>query len=72
MNTRQQTIQSLHFNPSIPVFILDDGVNSIGLFRELALQGVRCRVVAKRQGSVDRRVLRRAEMQCLQGRREGC
>lgn len=47
MNTRQQTIKSLRANPKLPVLILGGGVNGIGLFRELALQGVRCLLVDK-------------------------
>ncbi len=47
MNTRQQTIQSLRANPKLPVLILGGGCNGIGLFRELALQGVRCLLVDK-------------------------
>jgi len=45
--TRQQTIQSLRANPRIPVLILGGGCNGIGLFRELALQGIRCLLVDK-------------------------
>ncbi len=47
MNNRQQSFQSLRNNPRVPVLILGGGVNGIGLFRELALQSVRCLLVDK-------------------------
>ncbi|MBM3861058.1 MAG: glycerol-3-phosphate dehydrogenase/oxidase [Verrucomicrobia bacterium] len=47
MISRQQTIQQLRANPRVPVLILGGGCNGIALFRELALQGVRCLLVDK-------------------------
>jgi glycerol-3-phosphate dehydrogenase len=47
MNPRHHIIQSVRANPRIPVLILGGGCNGIGLFRELALQGVRCLLVDK-------------------------
>lgn len=47
MNSRQQILASFRANPRVPVLILGGGVNGIGLFRELALQGVKCLLVDK-------------------------
>lgn len=38
--TRQQTLDSIRQNPDIAVLIIGGGVNGIGTFRELALNGV--------------------------------
>ena len=47
MTTRTQILEQLRANPRVPVLILGGGCNGIGLFRELALQGVRCVLVDK-------------------------
>ena len=47
MNPRSTALKELQFDPKVPVVILGGGVNGIGLFRELALQGVRCLLVDK-------------------------
>lgn len=38
--TRQKTLQSIQENPNVSVLIIGAGVNGIGTFRDLALQGV--------------------------------
>ena len=38
--TRRQTLNSLRANPAVSVLIIGGGVNGIGTFRDLALQGV--------------------------------
>jgi len=47
MNERQHILDSLRANPRVPVLILGGGCNGIGLFRELAMQGVKCLLVDK-------------------------
>lgn len=47
MNQRDQTFRHLRRSPEVPVLILGGGVNGVGLFRELALQGVDCLLVDK-------------------------
>ncbi|MGD0094357.1 MAG: glycerol-3-phosphate dehydrogenase/oxidase [Planctomycetota bacterium] len=47
MNSRQQILQSLQDDPQVSVLILGGGINGLGLFRELALQGVDCLLVDK-------------------------
>ncbi len=47
MDTRETSINALRERPEIPVVILGGGINGIGLFRELAMQGVRCLLVDK-------------------------
>jgi glycerol-3-phosphate dehydrogenase len=42
---RSQIIASLKQNFEIPVLIIGAGINGIGTFRDLALQGVRCLIV---------------------------
>lgn len=38
--TRQQTLDHIRSNPDIPVLVIGGGVNGIGTFRDLALNGV--------------------------------
>ena len=38
--TRQETLQAIRNNPDVSVLIIGGGVNGIGTFRDLALQGV--------------------------------
>lgn len=45
--TRQQTIDSLRQNPNVSVLIIGGGINGIGTFRDLALQGVDVLLVEK-------------------------
>jgi len=45
MNQRQQFLQALRDEPRVNVLIVGGGVNGIGVFRELALQGVDCLLV---------------------------
>ncbi len=45
MLTRQQTIQSIKDHPDITVLIIGAGINGIGTFRDLALQGVNCLII---------------------------
>ncbi len=47
MNQRDQTFRDLRRRAEVPVLILGGGVNGVGLFRELALQGVDCLLVDK-------------------------
>ena len=47
MNARAQTLQILAHNPAVSVLILGGGINGLGLFRELALQGADCLLVDK-------------------------
>jgi glycerol-3-phosphate dehydrogenase len=44
---RREVARSFRENPSVPVLILGGGINGIGLFRELALQGVDCLLVER-------------------------
>jgi len=47
MNWREQTLKEIRENPRPSVLILGGGINGVGLFRELALQGVDCLLVDK-------------------------
>ena len=47
MINRKKVIQSLKENPRTTVLIIGAGINGIGTFRDLALQGVDCLVVDK-------------------------
>ncbi|MBL7134450.1 MAG: glycerol-3-phosphate dehydrogenase/oxidase [Phycisphaerae bacterium] len=47
MNQREETFEQLGRSAEVPVLILGGGVNGVGLFRELALQGVDCLLVDK-------------------------
>ena len=38
--TRQETLQAIRNNPDVSVLIIGGGVNGMGTFRDLALQGV--------------------------------
>lgn len=44
---RQDIIQSICENPKIPVLIVGGGINGVGLYRELALQGIDAYLVEK-------------------------
>lgn len=45
--TRQSTLEQLQANPAVSVLIIGGGVNGIGTFRDLALQGVDVLLVEK-------------------------
>ncbi len=45
MMTRQQTIREIKANPDVQVLIIGAGINGIGTFRDLALQGVNCLII---------------------------
>jgi glycerol-3-phosphate dehydrogenase len=45
MGWREETLRRLELEPDVSVLILGGGINGLGLFRELALQGVDCLVV---------------------------
>ena len=45
--TRQEILAALHQNPEITVLIVGAGINGIGTFRDLALQGVDALMVDK-------------------------
>ena len=45
--TRQQRLDSIHQNPEVAVLIIGGGVNGIGTFRDLALQGVEVLLVER-------------------------
>lgn len=47
MNWREEILQGLKNDPQVTVLILGGGINGVGLFRELALQGVDCLLVDK-------------------------
>ncbi|MCY3024059.1 MAG: FAD-dependent oxidoreductase, partial [Planctomycetota bacterium] len=47
MNWREQALKSIKENPRVHVLILGGGVNGVGLYRELSLQGVDCLLVDK-------------------------
>jgi len=47
MNWRNDVLDGLKKDPQVSVLILGGGINGIGLFRELALQGVDCLLVDK-------------------------
>jgi len=44
---REAVLRSLKEDPSVSVLILGGGINGVGLFRELALQGVDCLLVER-------------------------
>src|SRR5690606_40919335 len=44
---RSETIARLERNPEIPVLIIGAGINGVGLFRELALQGIDALLIDK-------------------------
>jgi len=45
MMNREQTILSIKNNPKTTVLIIGAGINGIGSFRDLALQGVDCLII---------------------------
>ena len=45
MMNREQTMQAIKNNPKAAVLILGAGINGIGTFRDLALQGVDCLII---------------------------
>lgn len=45
MMNRAQTIQSIKNNPETTVLIIGAGINGIGTFRDLALQGINCLII---------------------------
>jgi len=45
MMNREQTIRSIKNNPKTTVLIIGAGINGIGSFRDLALQGVDCLII---------------------------
>ncbi len=47
MNERSTVFREIKSEAEVPVLILGGGVNGVGLFRELALQGVECLLVDK-------------------------
>ncbi len=47
MSQRRETFQYFRGNPEVSVLILGGGINGVGLFRELALQGADCLLVDK-------------------------
>src|SRR5512142_3228641 len=47
MNWRDEILAGLKNDPQVTVLILGGGINGVGLFRELALQGVDCLLVDK-------------------------
>jgi len=47
MNEREKTFEHIRAGGDVPVLILGGGVNGVGLYRELALQGVDCLLVDK-------------------------
>ncbi len=47
MSQREETFEQIGRSAEVPVLILGGGVNGVGLFRELALQGVDCLLVDK-------------------------
>ena len=47
MSTRATTLDAIKANPAVPVLICGGGINGIGVFRELALQGVDCLLIDK-------------------------
>jgi glycerol-3-phosphate dehydrogenase len=44
---RQETLQAIQDNPDISVLIIGGGINGVGVFRDLALQGVNVLLVEK-------------------------
>lgn len=47
MRTRTQTLEAIRQNPDITVLIVGAGVNGIGTFRDLALQGIDALIIDK-------------------------
>ncbi len=47
MNTREQTIQAIKQNPNVSVLVIGGGINGIGVFRDLAANGVDVLLVEK-------------------------
>ncbi|TFG49607.1 MAG: FAD-dependent oxidoreductase, partial [Anaerolineales bacterium] len=47
MLTRKETLQSIKNNPRTTALIIGAGINGIGTFRDLALQGVDCLIVER-------------------------
>jgi glycerol-3-phosphate dehydrogenase len=47
MKQRLENLAAIRSRPDVPVLILGGGINGVGLFRELALQGVDCLLVDK-------------------------
>ncbi len=47
MLNRTETLQSIKENPETTVLIIGAGINGIGTFRDLALQGVNCLIVER-------------------------
>lgn len=45
MMNRAQTIQSIKNNPKTTVLVIGAGINGIGAFRDLALQGIDCLII---------------------------
>jgi glycerol-3-phosphate dehydrogenase len=45
MRSRQEVIQSIKSDPKTTVLIIGAGINGIGVFRDLTLQGVKCLIV---------------------------
>ncbi len=45
MENRQQTIQAIKDQPELTVLIIGAGINGIGTFRDLALQGIDCLII---------------------------
>ena len=47
MSKREGIWRAIEADPEVPVLILGGGINGVGLFRELALQGVDCLLIDK-------------------------
>ncbi len=47
MNTREQTIQAIKANPNVSVLVIGGGINGIGVYRDLAANGVDVLLVEK-------------------------
>jgi glycerol-3-phosphate dehydrogenase len=47
MNNRDKTIQSIKNHPNTTVLVIGAGINGIGTFRDLALQGINCLIVER-------------------------
>ena len=45
MKNRTQTLQLIKENPNPTVLIIGAGINGIGTFRDLALQGIDCMII---------------------------
>lgn len=46
-NSRARTLQSLREHPQVSVLVIGGGINGIGSFRDLALQGIDCLLVER-------------------------